>query len=125
MESKMNSKTRPTILLVGNDVTLRYLLGRFVDESKCTLAVLPVITSVQELTELNPKVIIFLSTELLEKTQPLIVELASLEMPIVVCSSVADEAKSREWGADYCLLHPITYDSFQTVLALANPAKGA
>jgi len=119
----MNSKTRHTILLVGKDATLGYLLGRFVEESKWALAVLPVITSVQEITEINPRAIIFLSTELLEKAQPLVVELASLEMPIVVCSSVADEAKSRELGADYCLLHPITYDGFQTVLAIANPSK--
>lgn len=119
----MNSKTRHTILLVGKDATLGYLLGRFVEESKWALAVLPVITSVQEITEINPRAIIFLSTELLEKAQPLVVELASLEMPIVVCSSVADEAKSRELGADYCLLHPITYDGFQNVLAIANPSK--
>jgi len=119
----MNPKTRPTILLVGNDPTLRYLLGRFVEQSDYALAVVPVINSAQEITEINPKAIIFLSTEHLEKTQPLIVELDSLEVPIMLCSSVTEETRARELGADYCLLHPLTYEDFQTTLALASASK--
>jgi DNA-binding response OmpR family regulator len=123
MESKMNAKTRETILLIGNDPTLRYLLGRFVDQSGSALAVVPLITSAQQITEINPKAIIFLSMELLEKTQTLVVELASLEVPIMVCSSVSEETRARELGADYCLLHPLTYEDFQTTLALASASK--
>ena len=119
----MNLKVQRTILLIGNDTALSYLLGRFAERSGYQLIVNSENSSIREITDANPAVIIFLSTELLEKTQALVVELASLEMPIVVCSSVADEAKARELGADYCLLHPITFDGFQTVLAIANPAK--
>ena len=121
----MNSKTRRTILLVGNDAPLRYLIGRFVEESKCALAVVAVMPSVEEITELNPKAIIFLSTEHLEAEQTQLTELTSIEAPIIVCSAVADEAKAREFGADHCLFHPITYDSFQNVLEVARVHKRA
>jgi CheY-like chemotaxis protein len=125
MESKMDPKIKRTILLVGNDATLRYLLGRFVEESQCALAVMPAITSVEEIKEFNPKAIIFLSTEHLEVEQTRLTELNSLEAPIIVCSAVADEAKAREFGADHCLLHPITYDSFQNVLEVVRVSKRA
>ena len=121
----MNPKTRRTILLVGNDEALNYLLGRFVEDSRCTLAVVPVINSVQEIREVNPKVIIFLSTQHLEVAQIRMTELTSIETPIIVCSAVADEAKARELGADHCLLHPITYDSFQNALEVASAPKRA
>jgi CheY-like chemotaxis protein len=121
----MNSKTRRTILLVGNDAKLRYLIGRFVEESKCTLAVVSVIPSVEEITELNPKAIIFLSTEHLEAEQTRLPELTSIEASIIVCSAAADEARARELGADRCLLHPITYDGFQNALELAGTPKSA
>ena len=119
----MNSKTRQTILLVGNDAALNYLLGRFIEQNECALAVVPVITSAQEVTEINPKAIIFLSTEHLEVAQTLMMELTSIKMPIIVCSAVADEARARELGADHCLLHPITYDSFQNALEVAGAPK--
>ena len=122
-EPEMNLKVRRTILLIGNDTALSYLLGRYAERSGYQLIVNSENSSISEISDMSPSVIIFLSTELLEKTQALVVELAGLEMPIMVCSSVADEARSRELGADYCLLHPITYDGFQTVLAIANPSK--
>jgi CheY-like chemotaxis protein len=120
----MNLKTRRTILLVGNDETLNYLLGRFVEESKYALAVVPVITSVQEITNINPKAIIFLSTEHLEVAQTLMTELTSIETSIIVCAALADAARARELGADRCLFHPITYDGFQNALEVANTPKG-
>jgi CheY-like chemotaxis protein len=123
MESKMNLKTSRTILLVGNDAALRYLLGRFVEQSECALAIVPVITSAQEITEINPKAIIFLSTEHLKAAQTLMTELTSTETPIIVCSAVADEARARELGADRCLLHPITYDGFQKALEGTSAPK--
>ena len=47
--------------------------------------------------------------------------LAGGEIPVVVCASIAEEARARELGADHCLLHPFTYDGF---LAALTGAKG-
>ena len=76
----MNPNIPQTILLVGSDQALHYLLGRFVEESKCILAVLPVIASAQEITDINPKSIIFLSREHLVAAQTLMTELTSMRI---------------------------------------------
>ena len=119
----MNPKTQPTILLVGNDVSLSYLLGRFAEQSGYQLIANTGGLAVGEIAAVKPAVIIFLSTELLAKDHALITELASLDTPIMVCSSVAEEARARELGADYCLFHPLTYNDFQTTLAHATASK--
>jgi CheY-like chemotaxis protein len=116
MESKMDAKKRQMILLVGNDEALSYLFARFVEQSECVLTAVAGTTSAQEIADVNPKAIIFLSMKHLEAAQTLMMELTSIETPIIVCSAVADEARARELGADRCLLHPVTYDSFQNAL---------
>jgi CheY-like chemotaxis protein len=119
----MSLKERPTILVIGNDAALGYLLGRFAERSGYELAVNLDNSSIEQVAAVNPAVIVFPSTEILETFQTLVGELASLDFPIMVCSSVADEAKARELGADYCLLHPLVYDDFQTALASASASK--
>lgn len=119
----MDPKTRQTLLLMGSDANLGYLLGRFAEQSAYQLTVAPEKASIQDVTVANPSVIIFLSTDLLDKAQALVTELTSLEVPIIVCSSVTDQARARELGADSCLLHPITYEGFQDALTLANAPK--
>ncbi len=121
----MNPKIRQTILLMGTDPNLRYLLGRFAEQSDYQLTTTSENVSMQDVTVANPAAIIFSSMELLDKVQELVVELSSLEVPVIVCSSITDEARAMELGADHCLLHPITYEGFQGALALANTLKRA
>ena len=116
-------KTQPTILLIGNDATLSYLLGRFAERSGYQLKVHTDNVSSREIAAINPAVIIFLSMELLARDQTFVTELANLDAPIMVCSSVIEEARARELGADHCLLHPLTYNDFQTALANAAASK--
>jgi CheY-like chemotaxis protein len=124
MENRhMTSNTQSTILLVSNDPALTYLLGRFAERSGYLTTLISESLSVQEIESVNPAVIIFISTELLTTNRALVEELSSLDMLIIVCSSVAEEARARELGADYCLLHPLTYDDFQTTMALARASK--
>jgi DNA-binding response OmpR family regulator len=119
----MDLKTRQTILLMGSDASLGYLLGRFAEQSEYQLTIAPEKVSIHDVTVANPAAIIFLSTDLLDQAQALVTELTSLEVPIIVCSSVTDQVRARELGADSCLLHPITYEGFQDALALASAPK--
>jgi CheY-like chemotaxis protein len=112
----MEPKTKRTILLMGNDANLGYLLGRLAEQNEYQLTVAPENVTTQDFSAANPVAVIFPSTELLDKKQTLIGELTSLEIPILVCSSVNEQARARELGADYCLLHPITYDDFKSAL---------
>ena len=119
----MNSNSRPAILLIGRDATLSYLFGRFAEQSGYHLAGHSENLSVEQIEIVKPDVILFLATELLAKHQPLMTELANLELPVMVCSSSAEEARARELGADYCLLHPLTYNDFQTAVKTIMTSK--
>ena len=124
-KEKMKLKAQPTIMVVGHDIRLSYLLGRFAEHNEHPLTVHSESPSVADIAAANPAVIIFLSMELLETTQSLVRELADLDIPIIVCCSVGDETRARELGADYCLIHPLTYDNFQTVLVRASISNHA
>lgn len=111
------------ILIIGNDTTLCYLLGRFAERSGYQLKVDAENIPSHDIAALDPAAIIFLSIELLAKKQTFLTELAGLDIPILVCSSVAEETRALELGADYCLLHPLTYDDFQITLANIATSK--
>jgi CheY-like chemotaxis protein len=119
----MNENPKPAILLVGSDATLSYLFGRFAEQSGYQLTGNTETIRAEEIETIKPAVILFLSTDVLAKNQALVAELASHESPILVCSSATDEAQARELGADYCLLHPLTYNDFQTALEAVSTPK--
>ena len=116
-------ETRLTILLIGNDAALSYLLRRFAQRSGYQWKVYKEKAASREIADLHPIAVIFQSMELLARNQAFVAELANLDVPILVCSSVLEEARARELGADYCLLHPLTYDNFQTALANTTTSK--
>jgi hypothetical protein len=109
--------------MIGNDSSLAYLIGRYAQRCGTRLTVLHNIPQVGEVSALKPAAILFPSVEDLEAAQSLIVGLANYDIPMLVCSSVAEEAWARELGADYCLLHPLTYDSFLNALTETSTTK--
>src|SRR3970040_576470 len=115
-------KQRP-ILLIGADSQLDYLLQRYAERSGCHLTTSQAILPVGEMVALQPALIIFLSLELLETAQELVEQLVTHDIPIAACASAAGEARARELGADYCLLHPVTYDNFQAALTAPSGSK--
>jgi CheY-like chemotaxis protein len=119
----LSSQESATILLIGNDLTLGYLLKRYAEHSGYRLEMNAERLSSHEIEAIGPAVIIFLSTERLARDQDILQELSSPDMPIVVCSSVVEESRAIELGADYCLLHPLTYDDFQAALAYATASR--
>jgi CheY-like chemotaxis protein len=113
-----------SILMFGNDPALAYLIGRYAQQSGYAVAILPGVAQAEAVCALNPAAILFTSIESLETSQLLITGLANCDIPVVVCSSVADEARARELGADHCLLHPLTYDGFyQAIAARHHPVR--
>jgi DNA-binding response OmpR family regulator len=117
--------TQPTILLIGKDPKLSYLLARFAEHSGYQWKLRADKVSTHDVSAIDPAAIIFLSIELLARDQTFITELANFDAPIMVCSSAVEEARARELGADYCLLHPLTYDGFQAALAHVTASKQA
>lgn len=119
----MTSNKKPALLLIGTDSMLGYLLKRFAEQSGYRVLEAPTSLPAEKINTLSLAGVVFLSTELLEKSQTMVEEFSGHDTPILVCSSIADEARARELGADYCLLHPLTYDGFLTALADANASK--
>ncbi len=119
----MAPNNSPTILLIGSDTTLGYLLKRYAERGGYQSKVRAESISSREIATMNPLAIIFLSTELLARYQTVVTELTNLDAPILVCSSAVEEARARELGADYCLLHPVTYDDFEAALENATASK--
>jgi len=107
--------------MISNDPSLDYLIERFAQRSGIQVSLVQAVPSaVQVGASLKPAAILFPSIESLESAQALIAGLAGSEIPIMVFSSVAEEARARELGADHCLFHPLTYESFFSALAEAN-----
>lgn len=117
------NRSRNTIILVGNDERLVYLLQRFIEQSECQLIPWLAIPSAAEITRILPSVIVFSTIDLLEAAQPLLDLTTEHEIPIMVCTSVAGEAHARELGADECLFHPLTLNHFKAALTGICPAE--
>jgi len=102
---------------------LHYLFKRYAEQSGYKTLAYQTAAPILEMKTVKPIAIVFLSTELLEASQRFVAELTSHETPILVCSSDGDEARARELGADYCLLHPFTYDDFHAALLATGASK--
>ena len=103
--------------MIGNDTVLTYLVGRYAERSGYDIATTQTVPAAEEMCNQQPAAILFPSIERLEAAQSLIAALTNCDIPILVCSAIADEARARELGADYCMLHPLTYGGFTAALA--------
>jgi CheY-like chemotaxis protein len=119
------SFTQPTLLMIGNDAALAYLIGRYAERSGYGIYTMPITPPAAEVCALKPTAVLFLSLEKLEAAQTLVAELVNRDIPLLVCSSAPDRAQAHDLGADYCLLHPVTYDNFVAVLTAAGATPTA
>ncbi len=104
------------LVIVGGDSSLNYLLQRYAGSVGYPVRVEKRPSSAETIQRVRPLAVIFPSVEILEGAQALAAELTNCDIPIIVCSSVLDQVKTRELGADYCLLHPLEFDNFLSTL---------
>lgn len=109
-------------MMLGNDPEMAYLIKRYARQSGYGVITLPLVPMAEVICELKPAAIFFTTIESLEAGQFLITGLAICDIPVLVCSSVADQARARELGADNCLLHPLMYENFHMMLAAIRMA---
>ncbi|PWH12286.1 MAG: hypothetical protein DDG60_13925 [Anaerolineae bacterium] len=119
------SKTtqQPIVFMVGKDERLAYLLTRFAEQSGYRLIQHPYHPWIGEIRRTRPSAIIFTSLEQLQAAQALIEDVSGLDIPILACVALADEARARECGADACLVHPLTYEHFRSALTALRPVE--
>jgi hypothetical protein len=111
------------LLVIGNDHLLIHLLRRYAEQSGWQLIERTLAPGMTALSHWRPDAIIFLSLEHLQSAQALVAGLAAHETPVLVCASIADQARARELGADACLLHALTYEHFSAVLSATCPPQ--
>jgi hypothetical protein len=116
--------TPGTLLLIGTDTRLAYLIERYLESSGLPLTV-TALPPPGEVCGQPPAAALFLSVENLEASPALIADLQNCDVPLLVFSSVADKARARDLGADYCLEHPLTYQQFLSALDTALSARGS
>lgn len=112
----LTSEIKPKILLVGNDSMLSYLIKRYADQIGLDLEYTTSLLPIAEVVKIRPTHILFTSLLILKKSQFWIGTLLDLELHILVCSGIGEEPAARDFGADTCLIHPITFDDFQKAL---------
>lgn len=116
MDQNRVEQKRSGIVVLGNDSSLNYLLGRYAELMGYPISFEKSISSTETIQRFEPMAVIFPSVEMLAGAQALVAELTNSDIPIIVCSSVLDQTKTRELGADYRLLHPLEFDSFSSTL---------
>jgi DNA-binding response OmpR family regulator len=107
---------QPMIFLVGNDSMLAYLLQRYAEQSNHQIVRRDIAPSMGDMEQYQPTAVIFTSVDQLQADQAFVEAMSAREIPVLVCASVADEARAMELGADECLLHPLTYSQFCAAL---------
>jgi DNA-binding response OmpR family regulator len=115
----------PLILLIGHDPALAYLIERYAERSGYEVHAEPTLPSLSAARDLQPATVLFSSIGSLEAAQTRLADLAGWEIPLLVCSSVNDQARARELGADYCLVHPLTFDGFLAALTTTSTPSTA
>jgi CheY-like chemotaxis protein len=110
----------PVILLIGNDAALTYLIERYAERSGYQVRVYPIVPSPIDDPDVQPAAVLFSSIENLESAQAHLAQLASAEIPLLVCASINDQPRAHELGADHCLVHPLTYEGFLAALVATH-----
>lgn len=114
---------QPALVIFGGNSSFNYLIQRYAARIGYTLTVTPSASSAESICRLSPEAVIFPSIASLEEAQLLTAGLVDCDIPIIVCSSTADQIRARQLGADYCLLHPLVYDNFSLVLGAIRAQK--
>lgn len=112
------------ILLVGDDEALTYLIERYGERSGFRVQVERIPPTDTDPSWPEPAVVWLSSIDVLATFRPREAGLISDDAPVVVCSSVADDRRARELGADFAVLHPLTYPDFLAALSAVGVHVG-
>jgi hypothetical protein len=115
-----------TILVVGGDNALSYLLRRYAERGGFRFCEVHPPWQAPLCSSAGPAALWLPSIERLEAVKPREAGLVGDDSPVIVCSYIGDEARAHELGADFCAFHPLRYRDFLAALrAVGIPDRGA
>ena len=112
----MQPTTQKTILLIGPDDDLSYLMERYARHGGFRLLLEPLTDTEERAPEAAPDVVWFASLGTFEARGRVDDERGTDGAPVIVSVSRTDEVRARELGADGCAVHPLTYPAFVAAL---------
>ncbi|MFL5803362.1 MAG: two-component system response regulator [Roseiflexaceae bacterium] len=121
----MSSSLPPSILVIDEDSQLTYLIQRYALSCGCRCisahdADMALLLALQDRPALIVLDIATQSAQSRQLVQRLKAERATFDIPLVICSAVADGIRIWEEGADYYLGKPVLYDDFVATLTEAG-----
>ncbi|MGC9522213.1 MAG: response regulator [Anaerolineae bacterium] len=117
----MPSRLAPTLVLVGDDTSFRYLIQRYAKKSACHLVSVPLTDDVSAVVLREGPGIVMVELDFPDERgrkilRALKADPDTQEIPVIVCSWSHEPAWSLEEGAAVYLQKPILYDDFQAAL---------
>lgn len=114
----------PTILLIGADDELAYLMRRYAGHGPDRVRIQPADPTPAELSPGGDAVLWFASVAGLADARPRERGLVSEDMAIIVSSSASDDRLAHELGADHCARQPLTLADFRAALVAVGLVDG-
>ena len=112
----------PALMVVGEDISFRYLIQRYADKCACRVVFVDVSEDIPNLVlQQAPEVVMielgFPSAEGKAVLEALKTHPATQEIPVIICSWSQEAEWSLEDGATVYLQKPILYDDFRAALS--------
>ena len=111
----------PTLMVVGDDASFRYLIHRYAKKSAYHAVLVHFAEDVLSIARRELPIAVLLEFDLpgergRQALQALTTHPDTCEIPVVVCSWTDEAERSLDEGAAVYLRKPILYDDFQTAL---------
>jgi CheY-like chemotaxis protein len=121
----MTTSAQPSLLLIANHPQFIYLIERYGERCGRQISSADTIDkAVERMRQDRPALVLLHLTGWSHDGWPILRDLkqhcAAHNIPIVIISAVADEARARAEGAAYWLWQPVMYGDFLTALAAAG-----
>ncbi len=117
----MTSRLTPTLVVVGDDASFRYLIQRYANKSACHTVFVSLTDDVSSVVLREAPGIVVVELDFPDewgwkvlralKSHP-----GTSEIPVIACSWTDEAARSLDEGAAVYLRKPILYDDFKAAL---------
>jgi CheY-like chemotaxis protein len=117
----MTSCLTPTLMVVGDDPSFRYLIQRYAKKSACHVVFVHLTEDISSVVRREVPGVVMVELDFLDERgwkvlRALKAHPDTREIPVIVCSWTDEAERSLDEGAAVYLRKPILYDDFEAAL---------
>jgi CheY-like chemotaxis protein len=117
----MTTGLAPTLLVVGDDASFRYLIKRYAKKVACDVRFVPLTDDVVASVLREAPCVVMLELDTPDARGREVLDALRLhpetrQIPVIACSWISELEAALEEGAAHFMQKPILYDDFQAVL---------